>query len=268
MKIKHLQLNTSILRSPEKVMQFIKDFEIDIACLQEVVYQIGKESPLQELAKESGYFYQEAVDFEFLPNSQVIAEAIISKLPIVDYQISYYNSENYEPKVINEKDLIGSNILADNETVDNFPGSRGLKHWLKSRAILNALVDTGNGFLRAITTHYTVSDHCTETLQMYEMSKMVKSMVKYSNSKIPTIFSGDLNIRAESYSVSQISEIMECHTKNFIDTLSEKHVARQHGFPKGLAIDHVFSRGLKHIYTKSEEIEFSEHKAIVSEFEK
>lgn len=268
MKIKHLQINTSISRSPEKVIEFIKNNNIDLACLQEVTYIEGSESPFKKLAVEMGYFYTEGVHFCQESNKQVLAVAIISRWPAIDFHVSYYNTSDYEPKLIKESDLIGKNILADNEKVDNFEGSRGLKHWLKSRGVLTVIVDTGDGLLRAITTHYTVSDHCTETIQMYEMSKLVKSLVKFSNQNIPTIFSGDLNIRPESYSVSKLSEVMNCHTSKIGDTLANGHIARQHGFPNGLAIDHVFSKGLKHQSTDTIEIDFSEHKAVVSEFEK
>lgn len=268
MKLKHLQLNTSVLRSPEKVMDFIKSNEIDIACLQEVTYKQDEVSPLKKMAEDLGMRYIEGVHFCQEINQQILATAIISRWPIVDFYVNYYNSPDFQPKLIKESDLIGQNILGDNEKVDNFPGSRGLKHWLKSRAILTTLIDTGNGLLRAMTSHYTVSDHCTETIQMYEMSKLIKSLVEHSNNQIPTIFSGDLNIRPESYSVSKLSEVMTCHTADIKDTLSKTHVARQHGFPEGLAIDHVFSKGLSHISTNTVDIDFSEHKAVISEFEK
>jgi len=268
MKIKHLQLNTSILRSPEKVIRLVREGEIDVACLQEITYTNGEQSPLVKLVGDIGYFYIEGVHFCQESNNQLLAAAIISKFPIVDYYVNYYNSPEYEPKLIKESDLIGKNILGDNEEVDNFPGSRGLKHWLKSRAILTAVVDTGEGMLRVMTTHYTVSDHCTETVQMYEMSKIISSLVKFSNNKIPTIFSGDLNIRPESYSVAKLSEVMTCHTKDIGDTLAKTHIARQHGFPDGLALDHVFSKGLAHKQTGVLDVDFSEHKAVISVFEK
>lgn len=45
MKIKHLQLNTSVLRSPEKIVQFILDNDIDVACLQEIAYPMEGTNP-------------------------------------------------------------------------------------------------------------------------------------------------------------------------------------------------------------------------------
>ena len=91
MKIKHLQLNTSLLRSPEKIVEFIKTNNIDIACLQEIVYPIGSESPLKKLAVANNLFYVEGVHFNYQPNNQTIAAAIISKYPIIDFQTWYFN---------------------------------------------------------------------------------------------------------------------------------------------------------------------------------
>ncbi len=267
MKVKHLQLNTSILRSPKKIIELISSLKIDVASLQEVAYKEGMQSPLKKLADKLGFFYVEGVHFCQESDGLKLAVAVISRFPIVDYYVNYYNSPNYEPKLIKKDDLIGKDILGDNKQDDNFPGSRGLKHCLKSRAILTVLVDTGKGLLRIVTTHYTVSDHCTETIQMYEMSKMINSLVKYTNNEIPTIFSGDLNIRAKSYSVSKLSETLTCHTSKITDTLSNSHVAKQCDFPGGLAIDHVFSKGLVHHKTAAIDVDFSDHKAILSEFE-
>lgn len=266
MNIRHLQINTSLSRSPGSIIEFISQNNIDIACLQEVTYTSGSESPFKKLASDTGFFYTEGVHFCQDSNQQILAVAIISRWPFIDFSCNYYNAPDYEPKLIKEADMIGKNILADDEKTDNFEGSRGLKLWLKSRCILTALLNTHNGLLRVMTTHFTVSDHCTETIQMYEMSKLIKSLIKFSRQEIPTIFSGDLNIRPQSYSVQKISEVMTCHTSQIGDTLSLNHIARQHGFPNGLPIDHVFSRGLEYHSTQTIEVPFSEHKAVVSQF--
>lgn len=264
MKLKHLQLNTSVLKNPKKVMGFITDNNVNIACLQEIVYPIGEESPLLPLCKKSAYNYEEGIDFYYLPDKKVIAEAIISKWEAIDITLYYYNTKSFEPKKLKEEDLISLEILDDKKEL-NFPASRGLKHWPKSRCIINSLIQTPEGLVRVINSHNTVSSFCTETIQMLEMAKMVNSIVKHSKN-YPTIYSADLNIRSHSYSVEKISELMTCHTKDLKDTLAKTHVSKSKDFPEGLAIDHVFSKGLKHIKTWTEEVSFSEHKAVFSEF--
>jgi len=263
MQINHLQLNTSILKDPKAIINFINENSIDLAFVQEIVYPIDKESPLTKLLY-SEYFYEEGIHFHYLPKNQKVGIGIISRWPIIDKTCIYYNSESYQPKEISGNSPLSGELIDDVMT-DNFPGSRGLKHSQKSRCILNCLISTPEGLLRAISTHFTVSDLCTETTQMYEMSLIINSLVKNSKD-LPTILSADLNIRAQSYSVLKISEVLTCHTKNLKDTLSDKHVAKKTDFPEGLAIDHVFSKGLEHLETNAIEVDFSNHKAVVSKF--
>jgi len=261
MKIKHLQLNTSLLKSPDKVVQFMVDNKIDIACLQEIVYFENKKNPLLKLAKEAGYEYIEGIHFYNKPKNQIVATAILSKWPVVDFEAIYFNTDDFEPKKLLEEKL-----LEFDTNNQEFPGTRGLKNWIKSRCVLWAIIKTDGDYIKAITTHYTVSDLCTETVQMLQLSRMIKSLVSYSKD-LPTIFSSDMNIRAKSYSVTTLEKVMECHTRDFTDTLSISHQAKIRDFPQGLATDHVFSKGLKHQNTDAVEIDFSEHKAIISDFE-
>lgn len=259
MIIKHLQLNTSVLRSPEKVAEFVEKNDTTIACLQEIAYPINGENPLVELLAKQNLHYIDGVHFHYLPKNQNIGVGIVSKFPVIDYLRFYYNTDTYLPKEISVDNLI-------DDVPDNFPASRGLRNSIKSRCILVCLLQTPVGLVRVITTHYTVSDLCSETGQMFEMSKIIRSLIKSSND-IPTIFSTDMNVRFHSYSGYTLAEVMECHTKDFTDTLTSNHKAKVRDFPEGLAIDHVFSRGLKHMSSEAIEIDFSEHKAVVSEFE-
>jgi len=243
-------------------MEFIVANNIDIACLQEICHPIDEQSPLESLCKKAGYEYLEQPHYYYLPNNNVLAEAIVSRFPIIDSMTIYYNGSNYRPKNISETDLLG--VIFD-DAPKSFPGSRGIKHVLKSRCIINSLIKTDSQLLRLMTTHYHVSDLCTETIQMYEMSQLISSLVHYAKD-LPTIFSADLNIRPQSYSVALLEKELTCHTQDFTDTLSKTHIAKLKDFPEGLAIDHVFSKGLQHISTAGIEIDFSEHQAIVSEF--
>jgi endonuclease/exonuclease/phosphatase (EEP) superfamily protein YafD len=95
---------------------------------------------------------------------------------------------------------------------------------------------------------------------------MINSIIKNS-APIPTVFSADLNIRPQSYSVTKISEVLTCHTADFTDTLSPSHKVKQDNvFPDGLAVDHVFSKGIKHLDTKGLVVDFSEHQALITNF--
>ncbi|MFA6518185.1 MAG: hypothetical protein WCV93_00855 [Candidatus Shapirobacteria bacterium] len=265
MNLKHLQLNSSLLRSPEKITDFLVDNQIDVASFQEICYPIGKVSPLKALVESKKYFYVEGVHFHYHPNNQTIATAIVSRFPILDSHTWYFNSPSFSPKDITASDQLFPDLI--NNNFPNFPASRGLINEIKSRCILSALVQTPSGLVRFLTTHFTVSDLCVETSQMYQMSLMINSIVKNST-PIPTIFSADLNIRPQSYSVTKISEVLTCHTADFTDTLSPSHKVKQNNiFPEGLAVDHVFSKNIRHLDTKEIVVDFSEHQAIISDFE-
>ena len=266
--MKHLQLNTSTLRNPQKIIQFVLENNIDVTCLSEICYATGSENPIAKLAQENNLNYVEGIHFYYLPDNQTIGTAVISKFPIIDHFCLYFNSNDYYPKKIESDPLSDTSLINDITNVHKdtiFPGSRGLKHSVKSRCILCVTIQTPTTLLRVINTQFTVSDLCTETIQMLEMSKLINSLVTHSKN-LPTILSGDLNIRAQSYSVSKLSEVLTCHTLNLKDSLSSTHPAKKKDFPDGLAIDHVFSKNLKHQSTETIEINFSDHKAIVSEF--
>lgn len=264
MDLKHLQLNTSILRQPQKVANFIIDNQIDFACLQEICYPIGGQSPLKDLVEPQKYFYAEGIHFHYQPNNQTLAVAIVSRYPIINFQTWYFNSLDFGPKNITAQDQLFGDLI--NNNFPDYPASRGLINEVKSRCILSTLIQTPVGLIRVLTTHFTVSDLCVETSQMYQMSLMINSIIKNSSS-VPTIFSADLNIRPQSYSVTKISEVLTCHTSEFTDTLSPTHKVKEKNiFPEGLAVDHVFSKDLKHLNTQKNIIDFSEHQALISEF--
>lgn len=263
MVYKHLQLNTSKLANPEKVFEFITTNKIDIACLQEVVYPTGEISPLKKLADSTGLHYLEGVSFQSAVDNLTVSEAIISRYPFDYHYVLYYNAPNNEPKVITREDILGA-LIHDSAAL-SFPGSRSVKHVVKSRCIIIGLIKTPDGVLRVITTHFPLSDFCIEISQMLDMAKLIIAHLKYAQ-QVPTLLSGDLNVRSGSYSVELLSSIMECHTKELTDTLASGHEAKKHDFPEGLAIDHVFSSGLLHNTTSTVEVDFSNHKAIISDF--
>lgn len=263
MNIKHLQLNTSLLKQPEAILNFLTHRQIDIACFQEICYPIDTTNSFSVLLTQHNYSYIEGVHFHYHPNNQTLAVAIASRWPILDYSCWYYNTPTFSPKNIHPADQLFSDLI--NNNYPDYPASRGLVNSVKSRCILSAVINTPSGPIRLLTTHFSVSDLCSETSQMYDMSQLIHSIVKHSK-PIPTIFSADLNVRPQSYSVAKISEVLTCHTFHLTDTLSSTHKAKLHDFPQGLAVDHVFSCNLNHQGTEVVEIDFSEHRALVSNF--
>ena len=84
MKIKHLQLNTSIMREPEKIASFVEKYNFDTICLQEICFPIGGENKLKTLleglaidhvfSKDLTFLIIKTEDIEFSNHKAVIAE--------------------------------------------------------------------------------------------------------------------------------------------------------------------------------------------------
>ena len=264
MNLTHLQLNTAALKFPDKVMSFIIDNKVNIACLQEIVYPTNKLNRLFNLCKTNNFNYFEGIHFYYSNKGLTVASSIVSKFPIEDFTTLYFNAPSYEPKNISEGDFVGKELLEDDQMQEPM-ASRGLKHSIKSRAIPVVTLKINDQKLRVYSLNFTVSSWATETEQMYKMSQLITSNIKYSKS-LAIIASGDLNIQADSYSVKLLKKRLNHHTGDLKNTLSLSHRALEKDFPKGLAVDHVFSSGLKHLSTEAVQIDFSDHKAILSTF--
>ena len=71
MRLKHLQLNTSTLRNPKAIIDFMHKSNVDLACLQEICYPINGINPLGELSRDE-YGYSEGIHFYYHPKNQIL----------------------------------------------------------------------------------------------------------------------------------------------------------------------------------------------------
>lgn len=266
MLINHLQLNTGNLEQPDSIAEYFLEKDIHVASLQEIVAGYDNHSELKPLLESKGYHYIESVSFYYDETKSSLGNAIVSRYPIIDYTTMYFNSADYRPKRISEADIIGKNLI-DFNTVNESPTSRGLKHAIKSQSVLIALIYIPelDKNLRVYSIQYNVSSWATETEQMYNHTQLIKSHFDYS-AEMPTIMAGDFNVQANSFSIELLGNSLTCHTKGLINTLSDSHRALDKDFPGGLAVDHVFSANIEHQATSTEQINFSDHKSLISIF--
>jgi hypothetical protein len=74
--------------------------------------------------------------------------------------------------------------------------------------------------VRLFTAHFHVSYDCLETLQIWQDAEfIVKNLDAISDSGIPVIFTGDLNIRNESMAIKTLSQKLTQHSQGFSNTL-------------------------------------------------
>ncbi|MFM6250177.1 MAG: hypothetical protein ACKPEQ_13675, partial [Dolichospermum sp.] len=91
--------------------------------------------------------------------------------------------------------------------------------------------------------------------------------LKYTK-KIPTIFSGDLNIHPKSASVAMLSQSLEMLDSGEENTLNPVvHPIFKNSQSKGLKVDYIFQRGFEVVDYKVEDITVSDHLPLIAELE-
>lgn len=122
-------------------------------------------------------------------------------------------------------------------------------------------------YFRNLTTHFTVSKECTETLQITQQSDSICEFIK-NNRDMPTIFSGDLNIHEQSYSINNIESVLEMVTKSQQNSLNPKiHPAFKNNLPNGMKVDYIFQKGFKTIDVDHPLVSISDHLPVIAKLE-
>jgi len=120
--------------------------------------------------------------------------------------------------------------------------------------------------IRNITTHFTVSYKCTETIQIIRQTKELLYFID-SVREMPTVFTGDLNISETSRSIEMLGKKLEPASKIIKNTLNPKVHGVFKNEPNGLKVDHVFQKGFSVVSCTSPEVNISDHLPVVAELE-
>lgn len=92
--------------------------------------------------------------------------------------------------------------------------------WKWSLPFLVTQVQTEQGVVRLLTAHFHVSYDCLETLQIWQDAEKIVDYLNAHEDNMPTILTGDFNIRNESMAVKIIREKLTQHSQNFSNTLT------------------------------------------------
>ena len=115
--------------------------------------------------------------------------------------------------------------------------------------------------------HFHVSYDCLETLQIWQDAERV---VEYLNAHddMPTILTGDLNIRNESMAIKTLSEKLTQQSRDFTNTLcpSIHPLFKNEPHNPGYGIDHIFSRDVRVDICSVRDVAVSDHLPIVLDF--
>lgn len=120
--------------------------------------------------------------------------------------------------------------------------------------------------IRLLTTHFHVSYDCLETLQIWQDAEKVAEYVDVLDT-VPTILTGDLNIRNESMAIKTLREKMTQHSEVFTNTLCRSvHPYFQRVPEGGLGIDHIFTKNISISDCQVREVTVSDHLPLVLDF--
>ena len=254
MKIKFLQLNIEKGRFLDRVIKFIEDQNFDIINFQEVsggVISYGKVDNLKILQKslnDYAFAFAPAYKRSDDPNSYQGNLVLVKK--------------NYQ--IVNHKTIWYKSFLGFTEIESqNFPSL--------SRNALAVKIKLKDRFLWSICAHLPWTARSDiESAARLELSQKINNFLKSTSD--PFVFSGDFNALPMLKSVADFSEVAEnLIIKNKItNTLNPRaHRAAAFIFPKGAAVDYILtSLNLKIIsFQVLEEIDFSDHFALLAEFE-
>lgn len=253
--IKFLQLNIGMGMFLDRVINFIKENDIDIVNLQEVsggrVSQTKGLDCFKDLKKSLN-----ACNGQLVPSWQIEND-----------QSSYFGNAIFFKKefILNKKEIFwlkefreipyySSDIITD----DTFP-----------RNALLLRLDCFGKTIWIINTHLARGDNHKDN--PIKLSQGKKLYAKVAQINEPFILSGDFNVTLDSQIISWFNNLSRNLTveNNIINTLNPKvHVAQQL-FPKGLAVDYIFPS--KNIRVKSfrlvDEVDLSDHFGLLLEFE-
>lgn len=139
--------------------------------------------------------------------------------------------------------------------------------WKWSLPFLVTKVQTEKWLIRLLTVHFHVSYDCLETLQIWQDAERA---VEYLNAHddMPTILTGDFNIRNESMAVKIIREKLTQQSESFTNTLCRSIHPYFQRIPHGewLGIDHIFTKNILVSSCQVRDVAVSDHLPLVLDF--
>lgn len=182
--------------------------------------------------------------------------AVLSRFPVI-FESGQYLGEQ-KPTMLAPDNI----AFSDRPKYEKYPNA-----WKFNLPFLITQIKTEQWLIRLLTAHFHVSYDCLETLQIWQDAEKI---VEYLNvhGDIPTILTGDLNIRNESMAIKVLREKLEQHTSWFTNTLcrSIHPLFQKEPHHSGLGIDHIFTKDITVNSCQLREVEVSDHLPVVLDF--
>lgn len=265
--MKVIQLNAWSFEYFNVMLEFLKQEKPDIINLQEVSvansHHTGDQniSPFEVLKKElnmQGYFapwigiHHQGVTVGHFGN------AFLTNLEIIDYG-------NFFEKTLPD-------YFIREETKEHTEASKNKEYFHffeEPKNYVWSVLKYKGKLVRNITTHYTVSYKCTETIQMINQTRSVINYLE-NVKPLPTIFSGDLNIHDKSSSIAMLSKhlgMVNSDIKNTLNPTVHPIFNSRSDSPNGIKVDYIFEKGFEVIKCVSPTVNISDHLPVIAEMD-
>jgi endonuclease/exonuclease/phosphatase family metal-dependent hydrolase len=181
---------------------------------------------------------------------------VLSRFPVTLESQQYFGEQ--APTIVPNDSI----SFSDKPKYERYPYA-----WKWSLPFLVTQVQTERWPIRLLTVHFHVSYDCLETLQIWQDAERV---VEYLNSSddMPTILTGDFNIRNESMAVKIIREKLTQQSESFTNTLCRSIHPYFERIPDGdwLGIDHIFTKNVSVSSCDIRDVAVSDHLPLVLDF--
>jgi hypothetical protein len=154
-------------------------------------------------------------------------------------------------------------VFSDKPKYERYPYA-----WKLNMPLLITEIHTENWPLKLLTAHFHVSYECLETLQIWQDAEKIVDYLNTHEDNMPTILTGDLNIRNESMAIKTLSEKLTQQSGSFINTLCRSIHPTFFDKPwhQWLWIDHIFTKNISVSSCEVREVEVSDHLPLVLDF--
>ena len=261
--MKLIHLNVEYFKYFDALVDFLEVEKPDIISLVEAVdgdfLWSGKERDyIGDLEEKFGWnsVFHPTVFRDFGEYRLGFGAAVMSRFPLTLESAMYFGDQ--KPSVRPRDDI----IFSDRPKYERYPYA-----WKLNLPFLSTTVATEKWPLRLLTAHFHVSYECLETLQIWQDAEKV---VEYINKvkPIPTILTGDLNIRNESMTIKTLSEKLTQESKKLTNTLCPSLCPYFDRVPggRGLGIDHIFTRDIVANTCEVRDVVVSDHLPLVLDF--
>lgn len=263
--MKLIHLNVESFKYFDALVDFLENEKPDILSLVEATDGVffGSEwgqnrDYIGELCDKFGWnsVFHPTVFRDFGAHKISFGAAVLSSYPVAQIDALYIGDD--EPS-IRPSDHIS---FSDKPKYERYPYA-----WKLNLPFLVTHVQTEKWSIRLLTVHFHVSYDCLETLQIWQDAEKV---VEYLNTHgdMPTILTGDLNIRNESMAVKTLSAKLTQHSQQFRNTLTTSVHPYFHRVPDGewLGIDHIFTKNISVSSCSVKDVAVSDHLPLALDF--